>query len=111
MKVELNLSDEVYAYIEYIPKEKLSDILSGLLAEAIKGKSSEKASTEDLRSSSAAISEVMTLLRQMASGQNVQQTEEPVKETIKKKKPPKKVITLEPELDGDLDDDFLAMLK
>lgn len=112
MRVELDLADEVAGYIEYIPKDKLSSILSGLLVEAIKNKSSQKASAEDTNASSAAISEVMTLLKQMASGTVVNTTKQTVEKDDKPRKPPKKVITLDASLEADgMDDDLLAMLK
>ena len=113
MKVELTLSDEVASYIEYIPKEQLSGILSSLLVEAIKNKSSQKVSTEDINSSNTAISEVMVLLKQMANNSTINENKHT--RSVEVKQPvinnvQKKIITSD-EADIDLEDDFLDMLK
>lgn len=111
MKVELILTDDVASYIEYIPKDQLSNILSGLLVEAIKSKSSlQKASTEDINASSAAISEVMTLLKQMADNSGSSNKQMKKLDEKPQKKMPKKVITLDA-AEADMDEDFLEMLR
>lgn len=108
MKIELTLTDDVYRYIEFIPKEQLSEILSGLLVEAIKNKS-EKAPIDNTNT----MSKVMAMIEQAVNNKSDNDNEQVKKETKKKvveQVSKKKVITLDT-VNNDIDDDFLEMLK
>ncbi|WP_289751772.1 hypothetical protein [Bacteroides acidifaciens] len=113
MEVLIKLSDKTLRYIQYIPQEMVSDILSDILAEAIENKSYQVASTAEQTISMNAIEEVVSLLKQVTeNGVRPQVVENKETKVDKPKKTPKKVIALDTSVDlGDMDDDLLDMLK
>lgn len=112
MKITLDLSEDVWRLIEYLPEDMLPAILSDIIKEAILSKSSVAADDSSRVQSSKEINSLIEQIQTLvATGVTVPTIEEVPAKKKKSEKVKAKVEVVASSDVGDIDPDFLAMMK